>query len=86
MAKQFEAEGVVASKKFLVLLARITGADRKMQAGEYLLHTSMLPLEILDIIKTGRFINTRLPYQRAITLSRLDGYLRKRVLQNIKIT
>lgn len=71
VAKQLEAEGVVASKKFLVLLARITGADRKMQAGEYLLHTSMLPLEILDIIKNGKV------YQHKITIP--EGYNIKQI-------
>ncbi len=73
VARQFETEGVISSRRFFVILARIIGVDKKIQAGEYLLNTSMLPLEILDIIKNGKV------YQHKITIP--EGYNIKQIGQ-----
>ncbi|MEE8557374.1 MAG: endolytic transglycosylase MltG, partial [Myxococcota bacterium] len=58
VARRLEAEGLLPDRlgfgpKVLVTVARLTGTDREIKAGEYELDRSLTPLEILERIRTG---------------------------------
>lgn len=56
VARDLQLLGVVQNAEFFSLFARALGLRPRMKAGEYLLHTSMRPKEVLDVITSGRSI------------------------------
>ncbi|MBI5234781.1 MAG: endolytic transglycosylase MltG [Deltaproteobacteria bacterium] len=54
VATSLEKAGVIRDAKALSFAARITGAYRKVRAGEYEFRASMPPMEILDALVEGR--------------------------------
>ncbi len=54
IAERLEQEGLVSSSLQLRLLARWTGHDSRARVGEYSLNMGMRPIEILEIISSGR--------------------------------
>lgn len=48
--------GLIRDTNVFLALGRLTGADRKIRAGYYSFWSSMSPLEIFGIIRTGRII------------------------------
>ena len=58
VARRLEARGLLPDRlgfgpRVLVIVARLTGTDREIKAGEYELSPSLTPLEILERIRTG---------------------------------
>ena len=49
-----EQEGVIKNKQFFIFLATLLGKKAKVKAGEYELHTQMLPLEVYDALVQGQ--------------------------------
>jgi UPF0755 protein len=49
-------EGVIHNRFEFVLLGRVTGRDRQLQAGEYALSPSMRPLDILEHFRLGSVV------------------------------
>jgi UPF0755 protein len=56
VAHLLSAHGLLAHPRAFVFYARVTGKDRKIQAGSYLLSGSMSPLEILDRLVKGQVV------------------------------
>lgn len=54
VAENLEKVGVVRSAESFIYAARILGAYKKVQAGEYELDRSMTPLEVLDALTKGK--------------------------------
>jgi UPF0755 protein len=54
ISKQLEQEGIVRNGRFFVLVTTLLGKKAKIKAGEYELHTRMLPLEVLDSLVKGQ--------------------------------
>ncbi len=51
-----KGEGIIKDVARFSLLARYHQGTRRIKAGEYYLHTSMLPLEVLDVLVKGEVI------------------------------
>jgi UPF0755 protein len=62
-ASRLEKQGLTQDALKLRLLAKFTGYASKVKVGEYQLHTSMTPMEVLRIISSGKTV------QRLITFS-----------------
>jgi len=56
VAQELESLGIVSDADSFVAVARVKGVTRRMKTGFYLLNTSMLPLEVLDYLVSGRII------------------------------
>lgn len=54
IAQVLETEGVITNQYKFLAVAKLYTAGRPIQAGEYKLNTSLLPLEVLDILKEGK--------------------------------
>ncbi|WP_447972637.1 endolytic transglycosylase MltG [Nitrospira sp. Kam-Ns4a] len=54
VAALLEREGLLASRWPFLLLGKLQGADRRVVAGEYVLHPGMTPREILSALVEGR--------------------------------
>jgi UPF0755 protein len=54
VAAALETEGLIGSRRLLLLWARPMGYGRHLKSGEYLLSASMPPLKILEILSTGK--------------------------------
>lgn len=54
VAENLEKAGVVRDAESFIYAARLLGAYKKVQAGEYELDSSMTPLSILNALTTGR--------------------------------
>jgi UPF0755 protein len=63
VAQELEQEGVVADGRALRLLARLKQADRGIHAGVYRFAGAQNPLEVLEILRSGRveMIHVTLP-------------------------
>jgi len=53
-AEMLAAEKLVTNARLFSLWARMTGADRKIQTGEYLFTAALSPLELLRILTQGK--------------------------------
>jgi len=69
--EQLQEAGLVNSSDKFRWIARVTGKDRRIQAGEYRLSTSMTPLGILDTLVRGRSLLHRVVIPEGLTLSRV---------------
>jgi len=56
IARLLEDRGLLKHPNAFVIYSRITGKDRRIQAGSYLLSCSMAPLEILDRLVKGQVV------------------------------
>lgn len=54
ISKELEESALVPNRHVFSLWIRIKGVGNEMKAGEYLLSSSMSPLEILEILRQGR--------------------------------
>lgn len=53
VAHELEKEGVIRNRQVMVLLARLSGADRKIKAGLYLFNDSVSMLDVLKRLAEG---------------------------------
>ncbi len=54
IAKELKLKGVITNEFKFYILSRYKGNLTKIKAGEYLLYTNLKPLEVLDIMVSGR--------------------------------
>lgn len=66
-------EGIVRDALQFRILARLHGADRRIKAGEYLLSPALSPVEILDILTSGRAMLHRLTIPEGLTIRQIAG-------------
>lgn len=52
----FSKEGVIQKKSLIILISRVTGLDRKIRAGYYLVHSSMNVLDLLKALRRGKIV------------------------------
>jgi UPF0755 protein len=52
----FSKEGVIQNKNLIILISRVTGLDRKIRAGYYLVHSSMNVLDLLNALRRGKIV------------------------------
>lgn len=70
-ADQLVRTGIVASALKFRILARLTGADRRLKAGEYELSAAMPPRELLSVLERGLVKLHRLTIPEGLTLRQI---------------
>lgn len=56
-AERLAAEKLITNARFFSLWARFTGADRRIQSGEYLFTTAISPIELLRMLIQGKTLH-----------------------------
>lgn len=74
-ARQMQDAGVLPQDWMFVLLARGLGMTNQIKAGEYQLNNTLTPLELLDVIKQGKGIQSRLSIIEGHTFAQLRAEL-----------
>jgi UPF0755 protein len=75
-----EREGVVDDPLRFRLLARLLGADRRVQAGEYQLSAAMPPRRILELLASGKVFLHRVTVPEGFTLRQIARLVAERGL------
>ena len=75
VSEVLEQEGIIKNRHFFVLLTAILGKKTKIRAGEYDLHTQMLPLEVLDVLVKGQAKHHFVTIPEGYTLSQIAQLL-----------
>ncbi len=70
-----QAEGIVRSSRFFVLLATALGKKAKIRAGEYEFRSKMAPLEVLDVLVTGQVKRHLITIPEGYTLAQIAQLL-----------
>jgi UPF0755 protein len=74
-AGRLGAAGVVRSPRFLVFLGKLTGRDRRVQAGELAFHTGMSPLQALEALAHGRAVLHSVTFPEGFTARQMGEAL-----------
>jgi UPF0755 protein len=77
VAEALEGENIILSRSLFLLWARLTGAERKIKAGEYLLSPGMTPLQILRKLTRGLVVT------HGITIP--EGFIREQIAELLEI-
>ena len=64
------------------VLAKVLGATGKIQVGEYALRKSMTPMQILDVLSSGKSIQYSLTFQEGINMYEIAQAIQDRKLGN----
>ena len=75
ISEQLEQEGIIRNRHFFVLITTLLGKKAKVKAGEYELHTRMLPLEVLDSLVKGQVKRHLVTIPEGYTLSQIAQLL-----------
>jgi len=73
VADSLEAHGLLGSRSWFQLLARIRRVDRNLQAGTYEIPRGSNPWKMLTILASGRVVVVRFTVPEGITLLELAG-------------
>lgn len=71
LAAQLEQRGIIAQASKFKLLAVIKGVDKKLKSGEYPLTATMTPVEVLDVLVSGKSYLYRLTIPEGYTLRQI---------------
>lgn len=75
IAAELARQGLIGSEVSFMLLARLPGQGRGLQAGEYLLRDDMNPLDILRRLRAGQVFRHRLTVPEGYTLRQVATLL-----------
>ena len=70
-------KGLIRSPAWFRLLGKFRDAERAIKQGEYDLHTAMRPVEILNLMVSGRVIHYRVMIQEGLTAAQISTVLGK---------
>jgi len=70
-----EQEGIIRNKEFFAGMVTLLGKKKEIKAGEYELHTRMLPLEVLYTLVKGQFKQHLITIPEGYTLSQIGQLL-----------
>ena len=73
-----EDVGVIRFSLVLARMARVMGKDRSIQAGEYGLHSSMSPREVLQMLCRGEVVLHKITVPEGFTAKQIATLLEKR--------
>jgi len=71
VSEVLEQEGIIKNRHFFVFLTAVLGKKTKIKAGEYDLHTLMLPLDVLDALVKGQAKQHLVTIPEGYTLSQI---------------
>ncbi|MGE0680564.1 MAG: endolytic transglycosylase MltG [Candidatus Binatia bacterium] len=74
-AEKLAAEKLITNARFFSLWARATGADRKIQNGEYLFTTALSPLELLRVLIQGKTLRLTVTVVEGATFKQVAALL-----------
>jgi peptidoglycan lytic transglycosylase G len=69
-ATLLEDKGIITNKEYFILLGRLMGVDKSIRAGFYSLNTAMRPMQVLDIIGSGRIIEYQVVFPEGHTIQK----------------
>lgn len=69
-ATLLEDRGIITNKEYFILLGRLMGLDKSIRAGFYSLNTAMRPMQVLDIIGSGRIIEYQVVFPEGHTIQK----------------
>jgi UPF0755 protein len=75
VAHQLSDIGVITHPAYFVLLGRVMGAQRAIQAGEYALQTTMRPTEVLHKLTSGAVVTTAVTIPEGFTMREIAAQL-----------
>ncbi len=81
VAEMLAQEGLIRSPYVFRLYAFLTGKDKQIKAGTYLLNSDLSISEILDILVAGRVITYKITIPEGLSLKEIDSYLAKKYKQ-----
>lgn len=68
VARHLEASGLIRSERLFAALLRLTGADRRLQPGEYAFEGGERPLELIHELVAGRVVTVEVTVPEGLTL------------------
>jgi UPF0755 protein len=74
----FAKEGVIQNKNLIILISRVTGLDRKIRAGYYLVHSSMDVLDLLKALRRGTIVEYNITVIEGDSLTEIAKKLDKK--------
>jgi len=77
IAKNLENESIISNRLYFKLFTKLQNADKKLQAGEYLLSASKTPEQILDILVTGRVNLYKITLPEGLNLNEVANLIEK---------
>jgi len=80
LAARLEASGIIAHASKFRLLAELRGVDKKLKAGEYRLTAAMTPMEVQDVLVSGKSRLYRLTIPEGFTLRQIAAEVATRGL------
>jgi peptidoglycan lytic transglycosylase G len=75
VARQLSEIGVITHPAYFVLLGRVMGAQRAIQAGEYALQTTMRPTAVLHKLTSGAVVTTAVTIPEGFTMREIAAQL-----------
>jgi UPF0755 protein len=75
VASLLEKEQIIASRWGFLLLGRLTWADRRIIPGEYAMHASMRPRDILNKLRTGQVVLHPVTIPEGFTIAQIAEVL-----------
>jgi UPF0755 protein len=75
VARKLTDAGVITHPTYFVLLGRLLGAQRAIQAGEYALQTTMRPMEVLHKLTSGAVVTTAVTIPEGLTMQEIAAQL-----------
>ncbi|MFQ5579190.1 MAG: endolytic transglycosylase MltG [Nitrospiria bacterium] len=77
-----KSEGLIKRPFYFNILGKVTGGERRIQPGEYQLHTAMRPMEILKHLVDGRVVLHRVVIPEGLTSKQIAAILEEAGLVN----
>ncbi len=71
IAAELYKQGVITDPLGFKLLARYTGQDQKLKAGEYQLNTGLTPQKVLDLLVSGQAVLHKVAVPEGLTLRQI---------------
>jgi UPF0755 protein len=78
VAAGLEREDLVRSARFFLLLARVSGKDQEIKAGEFMLNAGMSASGILKTLSSGRVVMQRFTVPEGLHLRQVASLLQER--------
>jgi UPF0755 protein len=75
VAQQLAEAGVISRSSYFVLLGRLMGAQREIQAGDYAMRTSMRPMEVMRRLTSGAIMQTAVTIPEGFTIQEIAANL-----------
>jgi len=80
-----DREGLLTRPFYFNILGKVTGGETRIRPGEYQLHTSMRPMEILKVLVEGKVVLLRVVIPEGLTSKQIAAILEEAGLVNSRV-